>query len=279
MIYFLVHCKQIYDKFVRDEITVYAAQASFFIVLSSVPFIILLLTVLQFVPAVQQSDLLYLLSRLLPIEVQPLVYTIIGEIYFKSSAALLSVSSIVTLWSAARGMQGIERGLNRIIGCPKRSGYVISRLINSGYTIVFMAVCVMSLALLVFGTVLQNLALRFLPFLRFLSPYLISLRSILSLIILAVFFTGLYTFLPYEKMRLKSQLPGAVFSTVCWILFSFAFSLYFKYFSRFSTMYGSLASVAVLMLWLYFCICILFMGAEINFHLSRMEHLRKNRHS
>ena len=142
-----------------------------------------------------------------------------------------------------------------------------------------MAVCVMSLALLVFGTVLQNLALRFLPFLRFLSPYLISLRSILSLIILAVFFTGLYTFLPYEKMRLKSQLPGAVFSTVCWILFSFAFSLYFKYFSRFSTMYGSLASVAVLMLWLYFCICILFMGAEINFHLSRMEHFRKNRHS
>ena len=279
MIYFLVHCKQIYDKFVRDEITVYAAQASFFIVLSSVPFIILLLTVLQFVPAVQQSDLLYLLSRLLPIEVQPLVYTIIGEIYFKSSAALLSVSSIVTLWSAARGMQGIERGLNRIIGCPKRRGYVISRLINSGYTIVFMAVCAMSLALLVFGTVLQNLALRFLPFLRFLSPYLISLRSILSLIILAVFFTGLYTFLPYEKMRLKSQLPGAVFSTVCWILFSFAFSLYFKYFSRFSTMYGSLASVAVLMLWLYFCICILFMGAEINFHLSRMEHFRKNRHS
>lgn len=279
MIYFLVHCKQIYDKFVRDEITVYAAQASFFIVLSSVPFIILLLTVLQFVPAVQQSDLLYLLSRLLPIEVQPLVYTIIGEIYSKSSAALLSVSSIVTLWSAARGMQGIERGLNRITGCPKRRGYVISRLINSGYTIVFMAVCVMSLALLVFGTVLQNLTLRLLPFLRFLSPYLISLRSILSLIILAVFFTGLYTFLPYEKMRLKSQLPGAVFSTVCWILFSFAFSLYFKYFSRFSTMYGSLASVAVLMLWLYFCICILFMGAEINFHLSRMEHLRKNRHS
>ena len=276
MIYFLVHCKQIYDKFVRDEITVYAAQASFFIVLSSVPFIILLLTVLQFVPAVQQSDLLYLLSRLLPIEVQPLVYTIIGEIYSKSSAALLSVSSIVTLWSAARGIQGIERGLNRITGCPRRR---TSRLITSGYTIVFMAVCVMSLALLVFGTVLQNLALRFLPFLRFLSPYLISLRSILSLIILAVFFTGLYTFLPYEKMRLKSQLPGAVFSTVCWILFSFAFSLYFKYFSRFSTMYGSLASVAVLMLWLYFCICILFMGAEINFHLSRMEHFRKNRHS
>ena len=130
MIYFLVHCKQIYDKFVRDEITVYAAQASFFIVLSSVPFIILLLTVLQFVPAVQQSDLLYLLSRLLPIEVQPLVYTIIGEIYSKSSAALLSVSSIVTLWSAARGMQGIERGLNRIIGCslpqkPKPSEIIL----------------------------------------------------------------------------------------------------------------------------------------------------------
>ena len=279
MIYFLVHCKQIYDKFVRDEITVYAAQASFFIVLSSVPFIILLLTVLQFVPAVQQSDLLYLLSCLLPIEVQPLVYTIIGEIYSKSSAAILSASSIVTLWSAARGMQGIERGLNRITDCTRRRGYVVSRLMNAGYTIVFMAVCVMSLALLVFGTVLQNLLLRILPFLKYLAPYLISVRSILSLIILAVFFTGLYTFLPYEKMKLKEQLPGAVFSTVCWILFSFAFSFYFKYFSRFSTMYGSLASIAVLMLWLYFCICILFIGAEINFHLSKMDRCRSSRHS
>lgn len=275
MIYFLVHCKQIYDKFVRDEITVYAAQASFFIVLSSVPFIILLLTVLQFVPAVQQSDFLDLLSRLLPLEVQPLVYTIVDEIYSKSSAALLSVSSIVTLWSASRGMLGIEKGLNRIAGCPRRRGYVVSRIINSGYTIVFMAICVMSLALLVFGTVLQNIAYRVLPFLRALSPFLISLRSVLSLVILVIFFMVLYTFLPYERQRLRCQLPGAVFSTVCWILFSFAFSLYFKYFSRFSTMYGSLASVAVLMLWLYFCICILFLGAEINFHLSRMERYRR----
>ena len=73
MIYFLVHCKQIYDKFVRDEITVYAAQASFFIVLSSVPFIILLLTVLQFVTDVQKSDMIYLLSRIITIELNNLL--------------------------------------------------------------------------------------------------------------------------------------------------------------------------------------------------------------
>lgn len=278
MIYTLIHCKQIYDKFVKDEITVYAAQASFFIVLSSVPFIILLLTVLQFVPAVQQSDFLYMLSRLLPLEVQPLVYTIVAEIYSKSSAALLSVSTVITLWSASRGMLGIEKGLNRITGCSRRRSYVISRIINSGYTIVFMAVCIMSLVLLVFGNLIQNLIFRLLPFLKALSPYMISLRSLLSLIILVVFFMGLYTFLPYERQRLKYQLPGAIFSTVCWILFSFFFSLYFKYFSRFSTMYGSLASVAVLMLWLYFCICILFLGAEINYHLSRMKRYRDMRH-
>ena len=267
MIYFLVHCKQIYDKFVKDEITVYAAQASFFIVLSSVPFIILLLTVLQFVPAVQQSDFLYLLSRLLPIEVQPLVYTIVDEIYSKSSAALLSVSSITTLWSASRGMLGIEKGLNRIAGSPRRRGYVISRIINSGYTIVFMAVCILSLVLLVFGTVIQNLIFKILPFLQGLSPYLISLRSMLALVILVVFFMGLYTFLPYERQRLRCQLPGAVFSTVGWMAFSFAFSLYFSHIGgkNYSYMYGSLTAIVLLLLWLYFCMCILFFGAEINY--------------
>lgn len=67
---------------------------------------------------------------------------------------------------------------------------------------------------------------------------------------------------------------GSRVSTLCWILFSYASSLYFKYFSSFSTMYGSLASLAVLMLWLYFCICILFLGAEINCHLTALGRYR-----
>ena len=178
MIYFILQCKKIYDEFVKDEITVYAAQASFFIVLSFFPFIMILLTVIQLVPTISQADLLLVISRLFPEKVYPLVESIVTDLYTTAPAAILSVTTIVTIWSASRGMMGIERGLNRIINCSKRRNYVISRLINSGYTVVFILVCIMSLVLMVFGTSLQRLLLRYLPILEHIAPYLLSIRAL-----------------------------------------------------------------------------------------------------
>lgn len=275
MMYFIVQCKQIYDRFVKDEVTVYAAQASFFIVLSAFPFIMLLISIIQVVPAVSHADLLRIVTRIFPLKVLPLIETILEDLYSTSPAAILSVTTVVTLWSASRGMLGIERGLNRIAGCSRRRNYVLSRIINSGYTVVFIAVCVMSLGLLVFGSSIQSLFLNYFPFLNYLSTLLVGLRTLLALGILIIFFMGLYTFLPYERLRLRYQLPGAIFSTVSWVVFSFGFSIYFSHFSRFSYMYGSLAAVVILMLWLYFCICILFLGAELNQHLMKMHWFKK----
>lgn len=268
MIYFLVQCKKIYDEFVKDEITVYAAQASFFIVLSFFPFIMILLSAIQMVPNITQSDLMLVIVKLFPEKVYPLVESIVTDLYTAAPGAILSVTSIVTIWSASRGMLGIERGLNRITDCNKRRNYVISRLINSGYTVIFILVCIMSLLLMVFGTAVQSLLLRYVPFFARIAPYMISLRTLMALAILIIFFMALYTFLPYEKLVLKRQLPGAILSTAGWVGCSYGFSLYFNHFKRFSYMYGSLAAVVMLMLWLYFSICILFLGAEVNQHFD-----------
>lgn len=268
MICFLVRCKKIYDEFVKDEITVYAAQASFFIVLSFFPFIMILLSAIQMVPNVSQSDLMLVIAKLFPEKVYPLVESIVSDLYSAAPGAILSVTSIVTIWSASRGMLGIERGLNRIIDCNRRRNYVISRLINSGYTVIFILVCIMSLVLMVFGSTVQSLLLRYVPFFASIAPYMISLRALIALAILIVFFMALYTFLPYEKLVLRQQLPGAILSTAGWIGCSYGFSIYFNHFKRFSYMYGSLAAVVILMLWLYFCICILFLGAEVNCHIG-----------
>lgn len=269
MLCFLIKCKRIYNDFVKDEVTVYAAQASFFTVLSFFPFLMILLTVIQIIPTISQDDLLLVLARLAPSRVYPLLRTIVTDLYTTAPAAILSVTTIATIWSASRGMLGIERGLNRIAGCTRRRGYLASRLINSGYTVVFILVCIVSLILMVFGSALQRLLLTWFPFLQHLVPYLISLRALIALTILILFFMALYTYLPMERGRMKEQIPGALFSTGGWLLCSYGFSIYFSHFKRFSYMYGSLAAVVILMLWIYFCICILFLGAEINRHWGK----------
>ena len=88
MIDLLAHIKGIFDKYKKDEVTVYAAQASFFIVIAFFPFIMLLLTVIQLVPGVQKSDLLSLLVNIMPDMFDPLVISIINDLYTTSQVSL-----------------------------------------------------------------------------------------------------------------------------------------------------------------------------------------------
>ena len=278
MQYYLVQGKRVFDAYVKDEVTVYAAQASFFIVLSSFPFLMILLTSIQLIPAVTQRDLLLVLSKAAPSGAYALIETVIMDLETKAPAAILSATSVATIWSASRGMLGIERGLNRISGCSRRQGYLVSRLINSCYTVIFLLVCILSLLLMVFGAAIQNVLTRYFPLFRELTAYILILRTVMALTILILFFMGLYTWLPMVHQPLRRQLPGALFSTAAWVILSFGFSIYFNHFSRFSYTYGSLAAVVILMLWLYFCICTLFMGAEINRHFyfrRKLQHEKK----
>lgn len=269
MFSFYSSCRRIANKFSADEMTVYAAQASFFIILSFFPFVMVLLTVIQLVPSISQADLQRIILALTPDVIDSLVFNIIQDLYTDSPQTVLSITAVTALWSASRGMLSIERGFNRAYGNHVRRGYLRSRLVSSLYTVIFLAVCVMTLSLLVFGGVLERFIRLHFPFIAALTSYIVSLRALFSLAVLILFFTGLYTYLPREKLTLRSQLPGAVFTTVCWIGSSYLFSIYFNHFSNFSYMYGSLTSMVLVMLWLYLCICILFLGAEINEALRR----------
>ena len=265
MIGLILRGKQIYDKFSRDEMTVYAAQASFFTIIAAFPFIMLLMAMIQLIPTITKSNLLMVITNIVPANLKSLVFGIVENIYTNSPATVLSVTAIAAIWSASRGMLSIERGLNRVFGKQKKRNYVVTRMICAGYTIVL--ICILTLVLLVLGSSIQGFVEHHFPVIAEITHYVISFRTVL-LLILTICFTFLYTYVPEKKQHFKKQLPGAVFSTLGWIAFSFAFSIYFNNFSNFSVMYGSLTAIVLLMLWLYVCICILFLGAEINYFYS-----------
>ena len=270
MVRLIIRIKQIYDKFATDEMTVYAAQASFFTIIAAFPFIMLLLTVVQIVPSVSQGELMEFILALVPVGYKSVAFRVISDLSLKSPATMISVTAITALWSSSRGMMSIAKGLNRVQGKVEKRWYIVKRLICAGYTIVFILVCVLSLGLLVFGTTIQNFVLRQFPLIARVTQHIISLRTLLALAFFMFVFAGIYTYVPDRKLSLKSQLPGAMFTTAGWILFSMAFSLYFKLFggNNFSYMYGSLTAIVLLMLWLYGCICVLFFGAELNYYLE-----------
>ncbi len=259
--------KRIYDKYKEDEMTVYGAQVSFFVILSCVPFIMLLLTAVQMIPAITNAQFLELVVNLVPKEYKSLAFRLVNDLSLKSPATMLSLTAVTALWSAGKGMFSVARGLNRIYGHCEKRWYVLNRLIYSGYTIVFVAVCILSIGLLIFGTMLQDFIMVHFPLIGNVTGHIINLRAVWFFMVLFVFFMGIYTYVPDQRLSLKSQIPGALFSSVGWIGFSLAFSLYFTHIGggNYSYMYGSLAAIVLLLLWLYMCMCILFMGAEINY--------------
>ena len=102
MLHLIQNIRRISERYREDEITVYAAQASFFIVLSAVPFIMLLLSLIHFIPAINKSDLMNILTRMLPDMLDALVISIVDDLYTKSPATVVSISAVAAIWSAEK---------------------------------------------------------------------------------------------------------------------------------------------------------------------------------
>ena len=132
---------------------------------------------------------------------------------------------------------------------------------------------IFSLVVLVFGNRIQQFLENALPILARISAYIISIRTILAIALMTISFSLMYKILPNTKTHLRHQLPGAVFSALGWMIFSLVYSIYIDNYSNFSYTYGSLAAVILLMLWLYFCMYIFLIGAEINMWAAKKRHL------
>lgn len=240
-----------------------AAYGAYFLILSAFPALLLVLNSLRYT-SLTVADLTAVLENVLPEALMDSVQELISSTYRSASSAVAGVSVLTLLWSSSKGIYGLLKGLNAVYGVEEDRGYVYTRGISVVYALLFLVVLVLTLVLHVFGNTLMGL-LRGIenPVVMFLVD-LIDLRSILLLAIQILLFTAIYMVLPNRRNGFWESLPGAIFSSVGWTVFSWAYSLYVTHFSKISNIYGSVYSVAVSMLWLYCCVSILFYGATLN---------------
>ena len=256
------------QKLHNDHISAFASQAAYFVILSFFPFIMFLLTIINYLPF-SQDDVITLTSHVLPDTIHNFVTPLIYELYEKASGTLLSISVLAALWSAARGILSIVRGLNSVYGIKETRGSFHLRFISSLYTIGFALFLIISLALLVFGNqILLYVQRRQIPILTEIAILIINIRTVVLLLALTIFFLMIYLLLPNRKSHLLYELPGALLSAVGWTGFSYLFSFYIDNMGNYSYTYGSLTAIIICMLWLYACMYIMFIGAEVNVVLT-----------
>ena len=244
-----------------------AASAGYFIVLSVFPSLVLILSLLRYTP-LDAGDLLDFLSDFLPTALLPAAERLIISTYAHTSGAIVSVSALGALWSASRGIYGLLTGLNRIYDVTEDRGYWRTRALCVLYTFAFLVVLLLTLVLGLFGEgILSMLPPARDPLGRFLGE-IIDLRFLLMLLLQTALFTAMFMVLPNRKGSFRHSLPGAVLACLGWQCATRLFSVYVEHFSRYTTVYGSVYAVALAMLWLYFCLSILFYGGALNRLLS-----------
>jgi membrane protein len=261
--------KDIYQKIMNitadiaaDHVGAYAAQSAYFFMLCLIPIILLLITMVQYTP-VTKADVMTAVIQVFPASVENLITSIVNQVY-NQSMGIIPVTIIVAMWSAGKGVLAMASGLNCIYSCRETRNYIVLRIRSTVYTLLFIVVIILLLVLSVFGNTLNLFIARHIPFLKRIADWLIETRAVITPTVLVIFSLMLYKFLPNRRGRFRDQLPGAMFAAVGWMVISWVFSIYLDVFKGFSSMYGSLTTIVLIMLWMYFCMYCILLGGEMN---------------
>lgn len=245
----------------KKNISSYAASMSFFLFLSMIPLLMALCAVLPYT-TLTEENLINAITQFTPNAMDNMVVSVVSDVY-ERSAGTITVYAIVTIWSAAKAMLAMIRGLNAVFDFEERRNYFMLRFIACIYTVIMLIAMILALFVMVFGNVIVDVLLTDIPPLHVVVQFIMHFRFLFSWAVLTLAFGLIYAFIPNNKLRFKAQLPGAAFSAVMWSGASYAFSIYVDHLSGFGT-YGNLTTVVIMMLWFYLLMYILLIGAHIN---------------
>ncbi|EHJ07544.1 YihY/virulence factor BrkB family protein [Staphylococcus simiae] len=246
----------------KDDASGLAAQMTYHFVLALFPMLIFLLTLLPFFN-IKQSQITEMLSNA-PADTSTLIKGVINDVTQNSSGGLLSVGLILAIWSASNGMTAIMNSFNVAYDVEDSRNGIVLKLLSVLFTIVMGVVFVVALALPTLGSVISHFLFGPLGLDDEVRWIFNLIRIGLPIIIIFIVFIVLYSVAPNVKTKIKSVLPGAIFTSVIWLVGSFGFGWYISNFGNYSKTYGSIAGIIILLLWLYITSFIIIVGAEIN---------------
>lgn len=243
------------------EVATYASGTAFFLFLSIIPAIMMISGIIPH-DAIVKRNMVNISQAVMPERVYSFLISMIDS-YDGNNMTLMSVSALVVIWSASKGVLALIRGLNHIYEVEESRNYLLLRLKAVFYTVLLLLAILLSIGLLVFGNTIGRWITVDWGGATKVWKVVGGLRHILVATMISIVFCTMYSLLPNNRITWREHYPGAVFTSVFWTLYSFGFSVYVDYFGGYS-MYGNLTTIIIVMIWLYFCMYIFFCGALVN---------------
>lgn len=271
----IIFMDQLIYRIEDDAVFATATQLTYFLILSVFPFIIVFLNILSYTPLVREDVLMNILQYL-PYETQVIINEFVNDIILGSSQELLSFAAIAGIWTASSGVKSIIKAINKAYDYKETRSYFKIKFISIIFTVALLLMLTLVFLTLVFGKLLgiQLFALFGRKDL-FLNLWT-NTSSIITSAYMVLIFALLYKYSPCVEQRreikLRSALPGGIFTTLGWIATSYIFSYYVNNFGKYTVTYGSVGGIIMLLIWLYISSIIIIIGGEIN---ATIEYFRR----
>lgn len=261
--------KRMVYRYFADGIPQAAAELSYFLLFSMFPLLMFVNSILARLDISIEGITPVL--EMLPRTLRQLITTYLNQLSGTPSFSPMLIGIGLTLYFLSRAVRSMMRTVNDIYHVEVSRGMVKDVLISLGITAGFLVSVVCSFVLVVAGRALIRLLPQIVPIPQ---AVLDATHDASFWVMIAFIFLFLMLFnciVPNLHLKFREVWPGALFSLVAWILVSWVFSFYVDNMARYSVLYGSLAAIIVLMLWLYIVSIILLMGPQLNHTLVVMR--------
>ena len=253
-------------KIFKDDIIGNGAQLAYFLMLAFIPFLIFLITLIG-KSRISSDDLLMFLSTIMPKTSFELIKTTIGTIIDTQRSDVMWGSIILAIWVSSSGFGAVIKGLNMSYDVQETRSYILRKFLSIVYTLLLAWTIAMTLLLFVFGGVIEKFIILKLHHQFLIKIFWYAGRYSIILIVMFIIFLFLYNVTPCKRLGWKEVMPGAIFTTIGWIVTSLIFTFYVNNFNNYARIYGGLSAVFAIMIWLFISSLTLLVCGELNAYI------------
>jgi len=269
----LVFLERLRREIAYDDCMGMAAQIAYYMMLSVIPFLIFVLSIMSRLAMGEALEPLLLdtLREQMPPEAANYITDIVLRVLPTRSSETTLVSFAVALWGSSMAVGALITTINRAYNLRPRRNIVTQKLLALALVLALSGILLLAMVILVVGPQVTQDALTALGLSGDSGSFWTSLRLPLAALLAFTALAILYYYAPEARQRFVHILPGSVTATVLWLTASSAFRLFVRNFGNYNATYGSLAAVVILLAYFWLTGFIFLLGAEINALMKRLE--------
>ena len=262
--------RDLYSEINEDNVFNGAAALAYYLTLALFPGMILLMTIIPYLPIDQVDQaIMDLLGQALPEEAYGMIENVVSEVTSDRQGGLLSFSLLGALWAASTGMFAVMQQLNITYDVKEGRNFIRARATALILSIIFGLLILGAFTLIVLGGVMEDWIGNNFGFSEILLIFFAVFRWIMIVLALLLGFALIYRYAPDVEQKFVFITAGSIIGVLLMIAASLVFSIYTSNFADYNATYGSIGAMVILMLWLYIAGLVILVGSEVN---ALLEH-------